>query len=90
MKYRKKPVVIEAMKWTGENVKEVKEFCGRAAHMHYQYESFLNDPVVRLVLETLEGEMNVPNNYMIIKGVDGEFYGCRPDIFEATYEEVEE
>jgi len=90
MKYRKIPVVIEAIRWTGENVKEVKEFAGGNAMIHYQYTAITPDiPEVVLVLNTLEGEMHVNKGYYIIKGVDNEIYGCRPDIFEKTYEVVE-
>lgn len=89
MKYRKKPVEVEAMVWNGENIAEVREFCGHDAHFHYTYVAFENQPRVNLVLVTLEGEMDVkPGNY-IIKGVKGEFYPCRKDIFEETYEVVE-
>ena len=91
MKYRKIPVTIEAIRWTGENIKEVKEFAGPNALIHYQYSGIAPDmPNVVLVLNTLEGEMHVSKGYYIIKGVDGEVYGCRPDIFEKTYEEVNE
>lgn len=90
MKYRKKPVVVEAMVWNGENIKEVKEFCGFDAHIHYSYTSFENQPQVKLVLVTLEGEMEVRPGSYIIKGVKGEFYPCRADVFTETYEVVEE
>ena len=89
MKYRKIPVVIEAMEWTGENVKEIKEFCGKAAKIHYQYTMAAPDqPTIMLVLDTLEGEMHASVGNMIIKGVKGEVYPCRRDIFDQTYEVV--
>ena len=90
MKYRKIPVVIEAIRWTGENVKEVKEFAGSKAMIHYQYTDITPDmPNVVLVLDTLEGEMTASKGDYIIKGVDNEFYACKPWIFEKTYEVAE-
>lgn len=63
MKYRKKPVVIEAIQ-------------------------FIDNPY--MYIETLEGTMKASVGDYIIKGVNGEFYPCKPDIFEKTYEEVAE
>lgn len=86
MKYRKKPVVIEADKF--DKAKWEKEISqGKLS------ESF---PMVLLsviagfspVIETLEGDMKVSDGDYIIKGVQGEYYPCKPDIFEATYEKV--
>lgn len=78
MKYRKKPVVIEAVLWTGENIKEVMDFMNwrNAAH----------DKRIGLVIHTLEGNHNALVGDYIIKGVKGEFYPCKPDIFHMTYE----
>ena len=81
MKYRKKPVVIEAIRWTGENVKEIKEFLTGA--------DFSCVPGY-LLIRTLEGKHIATVGDMIIKGVHGEFYPCKPDIFEKTYEMVGE
>ena len=80
MKYRKKAVVIEAIKQTGENEFEVSRFVGR--------KMFFND-LREPVIETLEGNMRTKIGDYIIKGVAGEFYPCKPDIFEGTYELVE-
>lgn len=80
-KYRKKPVVIEAVQFTGRNDAEVAAFVGDNGY----------DPVdVRptWMIQTLEGLMQASVGDFIIKGVKGEFYPCKPDIFEATYEEV--
>ena len=91
MRYRKKPVEIEAVQWTGENLEEIKAFG----------ESFIFDiidtawevgngsPYVFMKIKTLEGDMIVSEGDYIIKGISGEFYPCKPDIFKATYEEVE-
>lgn len=78
--YRKKPVVIEAIEWTGDNGGEVDLFCcGKAA---------LTSPTMQFVIQTLEGAMRANIGDYIIKGVKGEFYPCKPDIFAATYEEA--
>ena len=80
MKYRKKPVEIEAIRWTGENEFEVSRFVS--------CKMFFND-LREPVIETLEGNMRTKIGDYIIKGVAGEFYPCKPDIFKETYEEVE-
>lgn len=80
--YRKKPVVIEAIQWTGDNIDEVKEFAGNDVYIGSDQEV--------LLIFTLEGVMNVDVNDYIIKGIAGEFYPCKPGIFDETYEIVEE
>lgn len=80
MKYRKKPVVIEAVQFTGENFDECKTFSGGVAH--------LPPAGPGLQIETLEGLMLASVGDYIIRGVKGEFYPCKPDIFVATYEPV--
>lgn len=82
-KYRKKPVVIEAVKWAGNNEDEIVKFCGRdkinlGSGRHGWY----------LTIKTLEGWMYANIGDYIIKGVKGEFYPCEPDIFKLTYERV--
>lgn len=93
MKYRKKPVVIEAVQWTGLNFEEIKVFVGDA--LEYQFYDFYKGTgeykrIISIRIKTLEGKMNCAEGDYIIKGVQGEFYPCKPDIFEATYELVEE
>ncbi|WP_025910677.1 hypothetical protein [Priestia flexa] len=85
MKYRKKPVVIEAVQFhdTAESIAELSEFAGKDIKVSYKR------PVPFLTIETLEGEMRALPGDFIIKGVNGEFYPCKPDIFEKTYELVE-
>lgn len=86
MKYRKKPVVIEAIQWTGENVDEVNTFVENECFFSTESgESYMD---VALTIFTLEGFMKASVGDYIIKGVQGEFYPCKPDIFEATYEAV--
>lgn len=82
--YRKKPVVIEAMQLNSSNAAELAEWCGGRT----------TDPLVislssHVFIDTLEGVMRADVGDYIIKGVQGEFYPCKPDIFEATYERVE-
>ena len=78
-KYRKKPVVIEAVQWIGNNLSEIETFIGRS----------VKNKETTIVIRTLEGDMEASIGDYIIKGVNGEFYPCKPDIFLATYEEVE-
>ena len=92
-KYRKKPVVIEAIQWTGENLQEVVEFCGG---LHASARKWKWDEYCRVVetegfkVFTLEGPLKASVGDWIIKGIHGENYPCKPDIFEETYEPVEE
>ena len=81
--YRKKPVIIEAIEWNGNNLKEIINFAGDKLIIDYN-----NKPGI--FIDTLEGSMKVSINDYIIKGVNGEFYPCKPDIFEKTYERVED
>jgi hypothetical protein len=83
MKFRKKPVVIEAVQWTGENAAELNAFMGGALALHPIH-------TCSPVIHTLEGDHLATRGDWIIKGVKGEFYPCKPDIFAATYEEVSE
>lgn len=78
MKYRKKPVVIDAIQFTG-NFGELEDFVGGDAN-------FKNG---EMVIATLEGAMRVSLGDWIIKGVKGEFYPCKDDIFALTYDPVE-
>ncbi|CAG5864428.1 TPA: hypothetical protein ACUOEK_001850 [Streptococcus pneumoniae] len=79
-KYKKKPVVIEAIRFIGSNYEEVREFIGQ--------NTLCSD--LSIVISTLEGDMVAQKGDYIIKGVQGEFYPCKPDIFNATYEVVSE
>ncbi len=82
-KFRKKPVVIEAIKWDGTNFDDVYSF------MYLHTDTTISDmPSGNIVIHTLEGDMIANVGDWIIKGVNGEFYPCKPDIFEKTYEEV--
>lgn len=85
MKFRKKPVVIEAVQWTGSNVDEILGFIVAKGSARRG----LGDERNSLFIDTLEGTMRADPKDWIIKGVKGEFYPCKPDIFAATYEPVE-
>lgn len=88
MKYRKKPVVVEAMQWTGLNLEEVKDFVGEALTYDIiddAWKAGKGRPHVLMKIKTLEGDMEVSEKDYIIKGVNGEFYPCKPDIFQKTY-----
>ena len=88
-KYRKKPVVIDAWQFTKENYKEGAPLFIRQAKDVELWSQFGGD-VIGGEIETLEGVMTISENDYIIKGVHGEFYPCKPSIFEATYEVVNE
>lgn len=79
-KYRKKPVEIEAVQWTGNNLAELRKMDG------FDMRHVCFDGVLKIA--TLEGIMTASIGDYIIKGVQGEFYPCKPDIFEQTYDEV--
>jgi hypothetical protein len=85
-RYRKKPVVVEAMQLDMDNRYEVAAWCGgqvkEAAPSGTIYAPGL------LSIDTLEGRMWAAGGDYVIRGVQGEFYPCKPDIFEATYEGV--
>lgn len=83
-KFRKKPVVIEALKWevNYESLVAMSKFIGLD-----KFKLTEND-ATKLSITTLEGDMIAAEGDWIIKGVNGEFYPCKPDIFEKTYEEV--
>lgn len=77
--YRKRPVTIEAIQLTPLNLEEIEEFVGGDLAIH---------PEGGVVIATLEGAMRASIGDYIIKGVQGEFYPCKPDIFAKTYEGV--
>lgn len=92
MKYRKKPVVIEAIQWNGLNLEEVKAFVGESLIydiIDTAWQVGKGAPHVNMKIKTLDGDMRANKGDFIIKGVNGEFYPCEPDIFEKTYELAE-
>lgn len=85
-KYIKKPVIIEALQWTGYNYNEVEEYMGKENIVLREY---MGDKICSLVIRTLEGNMIASVGDFIIKGIKGEFYPCKPDIFFETYDMIE-
>lgn len=83
-RYKTKSCVIEAIQWTGDNMEEIKEFVGSAV-----LEKIIpreNKPNCHpIIIKTLEGPMLASENDYIIKGLRGEFYPCKPDVFEKKY-----
>lgn len=79
-KFRKKPVVIEAVHWDGavDSAAEVIEFCKGACIFSAGH----------MAIQTLEGLMTVSPHDYVIQGVKGEYYPCKPDIFTATYDAI--
>lgn len=93
-KYRKKPVIVEAIQLDNLNASDITHWIGKdKAKLNLESETAYQvgkaPPVFGVTIKTLEGDMKaMPGDY-IIKGVNGEFYPCKPDIFDKTYEEVE-
>lgn len=95
MRFRKKPVEIEAIQYTGDNLEQVLEFTGKHPSWGNWFRSFEdysnhvknNDNIFKII--TLEGTMEATPGYWIIRGVNGEHYPCHPEIFEKTYERVD-
>lgn len=82
MKYRKKPVVIEAIQLKDENLDKIREFCkGEIITIIQESGGY-----VSMEIETLEGKMLACQGDYIIKGIKGEFYPCKEEIFLKTYE----
>ena len=79
-KFKKKPVTIEAVQFTGDNWKEIVKF------ITVPFEAFVAEQYI--TIPTGAGDYKVELNDWIIRGVHGEFYPCEPGIFEKTYEEL--
>lgn len=77
--YKKKPVVVEALQWTGTNYEEMSAFCTDIKSRHGS----------SIIIDTLEGDMTAYVDAYIIKGLAGEFYPVREDIFKESYGSVE-
>jgi hypothetical protein len=90
-KYVKKPIVIEAIQWTGDNLKEITEFAKPHTNATaFTWEEFIVQVESNgLKIYTLEGPMHATISDYIIKGINGEFYPCKEDIFIKTYTELE-
>ena len=91
--YRKRPVVIEAVQYTGDNEIQIMDFVGQRLSVSkppqgYEHDHVVDNRMINITIPTLEGEMRCNRFDYVIKGVKGEFYPCKPDIFDATYEKV--
>lgn len=84
-KYVKKPIEIEAIQYTGDNIKEIEDFLGQIPLLYPDTKEYRRC----LGIPTLEGIMKASIGDYIIKGVQGECYPCKPDIFKLTYDEVQ-
>lgn len=78
----KKPVEVQAIQWTGKNYAEIQKFVGKDGCYFNK-----DRPGAKLAIATLEGDHRAEIGDWIIRGVKGEFYPCKPDIFEKTYTE---
>ena len=90
-KFRKRPVIIEAVQWLGDNTDEILLFLesdlsefAKGSGRHYRIDK--SRVAGGLIIKTLEGEHLASPGDWIIKGVEGEYYPCKPDIFKSTYE----
>lgn len=81
-KYRKKPLTIAAVQITPGNDEVILEFM-RATNCQFE-----STGEYEMVIHTLEGDMHLSKDDWLIQGIAGEFYPCKPDIFESSYEEV--
>lgn len=81
--YRKKPILVEARQYTGDNFLELQDWSAD----HVELSDYRDDAIC---VYTLEGLLWFDEGDYVIKGTHGEFYPCREDIFEETYEEIDE
>ena len=87
-KYRKKPIEIEAIQLTNESIIEIIKWA--TDYISIKIDTDENDNIIGMVIPTLEGAMKASMNDYIIKGIQGEYYPCKPNIFEQTYELIEQ
>ena len=88
--YRKKPGVVEAMLYKGvESIREAQAFAGDNFKIGTSAYNGKEYTMAIVSIETREGDMYISKGDYIIKGIKGEFYPCKPDVFEAAYEMVE-
>lgn len=80
IRVRKRPVIVETMQYTGKNGRDIRRWMVGSARSYRAAEPFR--------IATLEGEMTVSPGDWVIKGIQGEFYPCKPDIFQATYDQA--
>ena len=83
--YRKRPVTVEAIRYTGKNFKRIRNWIGSHCAT-----LMITKPTLPIVIMTLEGHMLCRVGDWVIKGIHGEFYPCKNEIFKKTYERVRE
>lgn len=91
MKYKKKPIVVEAVQWNGLNLEEIKDFVGDSLIYNINDAAWKvgkDAPTVHIKIKTLEGTMIAKTGDYIIRGVNGEIYPCKAEVFWRSYEEV--
>lgn len=86
-KYRTKPCEIEAVQWNGDNLDEIIQFADKK-NLMVKFKQNAKAP--ELKIKTLEGNMEASVNDYIIRGLRGEYYPCKPDVFEKKYELIKE
>ena len=93
MKYRKKPIIVDAFKWTGDPDERLPEWITKKINKDYDSFgdiTFINrGTTVKMAILTTRGTTHASLDDWIIHGIAGDIYPCKPDIFEATYEKVE-
>lgn len=92
MRYRKKSVIIDAIQWTGLNLKDISNFVGPSLKYEINdiaWRQGVAPPYVTMWIDTLEGRHMVSVGDYVIRGVAGEYYACKPEIFVQTYDEVD-
>lgn len=90
--FRKRPVVIEAVQWTGENLAEVVRFAGNNVRLGVEPDGIVGLSLDRLEVFAVKEQTWVccPIQHWVIRGVADEFYPCAPDVFDKTYDAVNE
>lgn len=81
-KFRKRPLLVDAVQWLGNNIDEIYGFVGKQENVIRPGENHA------LIIKTLEGDMRASRGDFIIKGIKGEYYACKPDIFVMTYDPI--
>lgn len=87
-KYKTKPCEIEAIQWTGENLEEIEEFAKDGIEYNEVKDGGGKIIAYEIYVLTLEGTMFANQGDYIIKGLRGEFYPCKPDVFNKKYEVI--
>lgn len=86
-RYRIRPVEIEAIKMENVTFIDMRSFCG-CNNMKNVVQNYDTNEIISFIIPTLEGDIQVNYGDYIIKGINGEFYSCKPDVFVKNYEEI--